>query len=256
MYTATSKALNFAIKLAEERDIPAPGPYQWEADIRKLLRRIQSGDGGLVSGRDCSKVIDWLKTIPRKDAVGPGNAQPRRLAARVTPGCFIMAGRIWVVTERVDKAGVYAKLLVECPDRIRDGDGERVPFELAYDRATSLRALAGLTEAHRMDFATARDYVIRYGKCFAPRGRGVCGITLKAADSVEIGIGPICGQFFPGYDDAVKKLRADRKHALYEQARGELGIALSDVELYDIAGPQVSTVAGIERKLDSAPALV
>jgi hypothetical protein len=64
MYTATSKALNFAIKLAEERDIPAPGPYQWEADIRKLLRHLGLllNHSGLIGCDICECLVD---TDPR-----------------------------------------------------------------------------------------------------------------------------------------------------------------------------------------------
>jgi hypothetical protein len=254
-YTATSQAIGYALRLAAERDIPPAGPYRREVEVRQLLHRIQTGDGGLVSGKQCSTVIDWLKTIDRRQAPAAVTAT-RGVIPRVRPGCFIMAGRIWVVVERQDERGVYAKLLTESPERIRDVDGERVPFDLTYDRDMSLRALADLTEDHRMTFAQAKDYMIRYGQCFAPAGRSVCGLRLKAADSVALSIGPVCGPKFPGYHEAVEELRAARKHALYEQARDELGIGLSDVELYRAAGPHVSTVAGIERKLDRTPATV
>ena len=173
----------------------------------------------------------------------------------VKPGCFILAGKIWVAFERKDKLGVWVAQLVEdVPDRIHDATGEVVNFELVYDRETSFRVLEDLRESHRMTFAQARDYMIRFGTCFAPAGRSICGLRLKAADSVELAIGPVCGPKFPGYAEALEELRAKRKHDLYEQARAELGIALTDVELYRAVGPHVSTVAGIERKLDLTPA--
>ena len=172
----------------------------------------------------------------------------------VRPGCFIFQGRIWVAHERKDKLGVWVEQLVEdTPDRIHDATGDVVNFELVYDRATSVRVVQDLTEAHRMTFAQARDYMIRYGQCFAPAGRSICGLRLKAADSVALAIGPVCGPKFPGYYEAVEELRAGRKHALYDLAREQLGIGLSDVELYRL-GSGLSTVKGIERKLDLTPA--
>jgi hypothetical protein len=260
MGEATVKMRSYALRLAEERRIPECGPYKWEADIRATIRRLEEKQAGqlrYVGFKDCSAVIDYLKGLPRKDDAPAQSAQGRPRAPMVKPGCFIMAGRIWVAHERRDKLGVWVEQLVEgTADRIHDATGERVNFELVYDAATSRRVVQDLTEAHRMTFAQARDYMIRFGTCFAPVGRGICGLRLKAADSVELAIGPVCGPKFPGYHEAVEGLRAGRKHALYEQARAELGILLSDVELYRIAGPHVSSVAGIEKKLDRTPATV
>jgi hypothetical protein len=260
MGEATPKMRSYALRLTEERQLPECGPYKWEADIRATIRRLQEDAAGqrrYVQFRDCAAVIDYLKTLPRKDADPAEPAQARPRAAMVKPGCFIMAGKIWVAHERKDKLGVWVEQLVEgTPDRIHDASGDRVNFELVYVKETSIRVVQDLTEAHRMTFAQARDYMIRFGTCFAPVGRGICGLRLKAADSVELAIGPVCGPKFPGYHEAVEELRASRKHALYEQARDELGIALSDVALYRIAGGQVSTVAGIEKKLDRTPATV
>lgn len=268
MGEATTKMRSYALRLAAEREIPPCGPYQWEADIRVTIRKLQEQDAAEARGdrtrqhylrfNEVSAVIDYLKTLPRKDATAtPPAAGERPRAPMVKPGCFIFQGRIWVAHERKDKLGVWVQQLVEdTPDRILDATGDRVNFELVYDRATSIRVVADLREEHRMTFAQARDYMIRYGTCFAPVGRGICGLRLKAADSVALAIGPVCGPKFPGYHEAVEELRASRKHALYEQARAELGIVLSDVELYRIAGGQVSTVAGIERKLDTTPIAV
>ena len=104
-----------------------------------------------------------------------------------------------------------------------------------------------------MTFAQAKDYMIRYGKCIAPAGRSICGRRLKAAESVAVALGTVCGPNFPGYYEAVEELRAGRKHALYDRARNELGLVMSDVELYRL-GSGLSTVAGIEKKLDRTPA--
>ena len=260
MGEATVKMRSYALRLSEERLIPPCGPYKWEADIRATIRRLEEDAAGqrrYIQFRDCAAVIDYLKTLPAKDAAPaaePATARPR--AAMVKPGCFILAGKIWVAHERRDKLGVWVQQLVEdVPDRIHDASGDVVNFELVYDKATSIRVVQDLREEHRMTFAQARDYMIRYGQCFAPVGRSICGRRLKAAESVALAMGTVCGPKFPGYHEAVEELRAGRKHVLYEQARAELGIAMTDVELYRL-GSGISTVAGIERKLDSTPALV
>lgn len=53
--------------------------------------------------------------------------------------------------------------------------------------------------------------------------------------------------------EALEQLRADRKGLLYGQVRDQLGVTLSNVELYRAAGPHVSTVAGVTRKLNMLP---
>lgn len=268
MGEATVKMRSYALRLVEERVIPPCGPYRWEADIRATIRKLQEDAAGqrrYLPFKDVSAVIDYLKTLPRKDATpaGPepaaafrGDPGHQRRAPMVKPGCFILAGKIWVAHERRDKLGIWVQQLVEdTPDRIHDDTGDVVNFELVYDRATSHRVVADLREEHRMTFAQARDYMIRYGTCFAPVGQGICGRRLKAAESVALAMGTVCGPKFPGYHEALEEIRAARKHVLYEQARAELGIAMTDVELYRL-GSGISTVAGIERKLDSTPALV
>ena len=247
--SATANQLSYAKDLIAKRDLSQPPPTRV---MQETLARVRSGDR--VSGYACWDLITWLRSRPHATAA---ETPDRPRAPMVKPGCFILAGKIWVAHERRDKLGVWVEQLVEdVPDRIHDATGDVVNFELVYDRATSIRVVQDLTEEHRMTFAQARDYMIRYGQCFAPAGRSICGLRLKAADSVALAIGPVCGPKFPGYHEAVEELRASRKHALYEQARDELGIALTDVQLYRAAGPHVSTVAGIERKLDSTPALV
>jgi hypothetical protein len=258
MGEATVKMRSYALRLAEERQIPPCGPYDWEARIRATIRKLQEDAAGqrrILLFRDVAAVIDYLKPLPNKTDATPLGDTARPRAPMVRPGCFIFQGRIWVAHERKDKLGVWVEQLVEdVPDRIHDATGDVVNFELVYDQATSVRVVRDLTEAHRMTFAQAKDYVIRYGMCIAPVGRAICRRRLKAAESVAVAMGTVCGPRFPGYHEALEEVRAERKHALYEQARAELGIGLSDVELYRIAGPHVSKVSGIEKKLDLTPA--
>jgi hypothetical protein len=64
--------------------------------------------------------------------------------------------------------------------------GEVVDFELEY--APGL--IRDLREEHRMPKARAIEFTTRYGRCI------VCGRHLKAAKSVEAGIGQVCIKYF------------------------------------------------------------
>jgi hypothetical protein len=249
---ATGPARKFALDLAADRDLPDRVP----ALIAETLTRL--GAGQPVTSQACSLTIDWLKPIPsraklaRDKARAEGNQVAAAAMKVIKPGCFLLNGRVWIVCERLDHRGFYAKLLTETS---RDPDHpEIMRFDVTYDRAQSLAVLADLTEELRMTFETARKLMIRYGRCFAPAGRSICNLELTAETSVALSIGPVCGPKFPGYHEALTEYRASKKHDLYELARAELGIVMSDVELYAAVGGQVSTVKGIERKLDSIPA--
>jgi hypothetical protein len=100
-------------------------------------------------------------------------------------GVYRKDGEIYVV--KPNKAGnrVYAKQVVESPPRVTEA-GEVVDFELVYAPGMVYK----LTEADRMPLADGKALMTRYGKCL------VCGRHLKAAKSVEAGIGPVCSKNF------------------------------------------------------------
>ena len=88
---------------------------------------------------------------------------------------------IFVVKPNQAKTRLYAKRLVETPDRL-NYKGEHVPFDFEYDAGAIYR----LKPEDRMDVERAKALAIQYGACIA------CGRALKAAKSVEAGIGPVC----------------------------------------------------------------
>jgi len=97
-------------------------------------------------------------------------------------GAFEFGGECFIVKRTKDGERLYAMKVVEhTADRINEADGV-VQIELEYQRG----AMAFLREEHRLDEARAKELSIRYGKCI------VCGRKLKAAKSVEAGIGPVC----------------------------------------------------------------
>jgi len=102
------------------------------------------------------------------------------------PGVYERGGVVYVVKPNRARTGLYAKRLVEIEaDRLNDND-DRVQIEFEYDRG----AIFGIKATDKMDLERAKELTIRYGRCI------VCGRGLKAAESVERGIGPVCIKSF------------------------------------------------------------
>jgi hypothetical protein len=115
----------------------------------------------------------------------PTPAATRTITA-TTVGVYRHHGAIYVVKpSRTNKGRVYACELVESPPRITEA-GTVIPFELQFRPGV----IYDLTEAERMPLAEAKEITVRYGRRF------VCGTALKAAKSVDRGIGPVCAKYF------------------------------------------------------------
>jgi hypothetical protein len=98
------------------------------------------------------------------------------------PGAFEYGGEAYIVKPTRDGERLYAKKVVEITaDRLNEND-EIVQIELVYEKG----AMRFLREEHRMDAERGKALSIRYGRCI------VCSHRLKAAESVERGIGPVC----------------------------------------------------------------
>jgi formylmethanofuran dehydrogenase subunit E len=102
------------------------------------------------------------------------------------PGVYERDGVIYVVKHTQDKQRLYAK-------RIRELESTRITeagtiVEIEFDYAPG--AVYRLRPEDKMPLERAKEYTIRYGRCL------VCGRTLKKAESVERGIGPVCIKSF------------------------------------------------------------
>jgi Family of unknown function (DUF6011) len=96
------------------------------------------------------------------------------------------SGDIFVVKPNREGTRLYAKRLVEINAQRATEAGERVEIEFQYESG----AIYGLKPEMKMDLERAKALTIRYGRCI------VCGRRLKAAESVERGIGPVCIKSF------------------------------------------------------------
>jgi hypothetical protein len=118
---------------------------------------------------------------PAPEQTGPIGHVEARSVTVTQPGVFENAAGIFVVKWNKDKTRLYAKRLVESAERSLEAGG-RASFDFEYERG----AIFDLTDTDRMPVERAKELAVRYGRCIN------CGRRLKAAASVEAGIGPVC----------------------------------------------------------------
>jgi hypothetical protein len=120
-------------------------------------------------------------------SVAPDKPTGGRREVQVTqPGVYENESGIFIVKPTRDKQRLYAKRLVEINAERATEAGERVQIEFEYAPG----AIFDLLPEHKMDLERAKALTIRYGRCI------VCNTPLKAAESVERGIGPVCIKSF------------------------------------------------------------
>lgn len=176
---ASKPQTSFLLKLAGSRVAPRFGETAEERVQR--LGDLLAEDR--IGKRLASELIDWFKEqpfdIPEEDVSTPHVV--------VGPGVYeLPSGAIYVVKMNRGKTRSYAKRLVEIhTDRLNEND-EHVQIEFEYAPG----AIYEIRPEHRMDVDRAKALTLRYGRCIA------CGRHLKAAQSVERGIGPVCIKSF------------------------------------------------------------
>lgn len=153
-----------------------PASDKQTALIAKLLgeKDVPAGMEIPADSKTASRMIDWLFAQPRK---------PQAQTEGVTPGIFIAPnGDVIKVQSNKAKTGVYALVAVAFGGERLNLHGDVVKFEYQY--AAGL--INHITPAMRMTKEQAKEYSLKYSKCMW------CGRKLKAAKSVEAGIGPVC----------------------------------------------------------------
>lgn len=109
-------------------------------------------------------------------------------------GVYVMPdGTIVKVKANKAKTNTYAMLWVEIRgERLNEND-ERVRGEYQYAPGLIAKVAA---QGRKMTLEEAKAFILRYGQCAR------CSRKLKAAKSVENGIGPVCIQYFGGFAPA------------------------------------------------------
>jgi hypothetical protein len=166
---ATPAQLAYIRDLLDVKAVP-------DVERAKIEARLAADD---LLKSQASGTIDYLKTCRRR--------QPPAVEA-LEVGVYVMpSGVIVKVQPTRDKTRVYAMEWVEIGgERVVDDTGEHVRGEWRY--APSM--LRFVQPQMKMDLDQARAFILRYGQCAR------CGRRLKAARSVERGIGPRCIRYF------------------------------------------------------------
>jgi hypothetical protein len=126
-----------------------------------------------------------------------GNAPAEAVVTE--PGVYeLPTGEIFIVKPNRQRTRMYAKQLREINAERATEAGTRVEIEFDYAPGAIYR----LRPEHKMCVKRAKELTIRYRRCI------VCGIRLRAAESVERGIGPVCIQSFRGYRAPARRRRA------------------------------------------------
>ena len=126
----------------------------------------------------------------KAQAAEPGidpKPKPKAEPEKLVPGVYELTdGRVYVVKPtREDKTRLYAKRMVEVGEGVirATESGERVKaIEFVYEKG----AVYDIRLSDRMSLERAKELITLYGCCIA------CNRHLKAAKSVEQGIGPVC----------------------------------------------------------------
>lgn len=186
-YPASQKQRDFACRLEGERQVPVGGKDGNEAFLIARLEDLHEigDDRRNVSTREASQVIDWLLALPRKvDPARPSNND-------FEIGVYVLDdGSIVKVQPNKAKTSRYSMIWVELNgERLVDHDESRVNGDWEY----APQLIRQCDDAHRMTLEAAKAFILRYGRCVR------CSRRLKAADSVERGIGPVCVNYFASF---------------------------------------------------------
>lgn len=162
--------------------------------------RCQRGCGGMVlkgqnawydrNGRFghvlCPSVEVTVSTGTGKNRVETTHTiEMRPQPEKLVPGVYETDRGVFVVKSNRSKTGLYAKRMVEVGEGVirATESGDRVKaIEFVYDEG----AIRHIRLSDRMPVERAKELITLYGCCIA------CSIPLKAAKSVEQGIGRVC----------------------------------------------------------------
>lgn len=186
----SDKQTSFLNSLLRDRDVPESLAAEAQA-VR------DHGDR-----RDVSAMIDRLKACGFKQR----EQAERKVEVAVTdPGVYRRDGEVYIVKPNREKTKLYAKRLVELGENAQRlaGDGSII-YGVEFEYAPG--AIYKLSPEDRMPFEDAKALTARYAKCI------VCGRGLKAAQSVERGIGPVCRIYFPDAEQTPGEARGRTIH--------------------------------------------
>lgn len=192
---ATEKQIRFIADLANRRDTSGLADRIDAARVKVMAREFSS--------EEASALISDLLDAPK--------VETQRASA--PEGMHYLGGKVYKVQRAVHGSGnLYAKVLRlettegHCGGHLEQGpSGFDAPMEYCDEQATCAQWVEGETEVTfeyapgvvrdlgedtLMPLEDAKKFGRLYGVCL------VCGRVLTNEDSIEAGIGPVCGQRF------------------------------------------------------------
>lgn len=161
----------------------------------RLVRERRAVEWGATAEERVANADEWVEvTDPDQRALSAridammrvDRDRPASSGAELAPGVYEVDRVVYVVKPNRTKTAVYAKRLVEIGGRRLTEAGEVANIEFVYAPG----AVKLIRPEHRMTTERARTLTLVYGRCLN------CGRHLKAAESVERGIGPVCAKAF------------------------------------------------------------
>ena len=164
---------------------PRPMAARFAGSCRKCRGPIAVGDA-ILYGRETGAVH---AQCPAAVQVALPAVEAPRLAVE-DAGIYVLPdGTVCKVKANKEKSRTYALRWTDITGERLVEDGDHRHGEYVYE--AGLVALVA-AQGRKMTLAEAKHWSIRYGQCIR------CGRTLKAAESVEKGIGPVCIKWFSG----------------------------------------------------------
>lgn len=187
-YPATAPQLKFIATLSDQREVPVAGKDEDEAFL--IARHEDCFSGKDVTKQEASRVIDWLKTLPKTNAAPAAPAPvPVPAATLVGAGIYLAPnGDIIKVKQTKDKQRVYAQVMVAKSGGARINlHDEVIPnFDFVYTPGL----IQHITPSMKLTLEEAQAFYTRTGRCMN------CKKELKVAKSIEKGLGPVCAKMF------------------------------------------------------------
>lgn len=177
----TERQIAFLQKLLDERPSVRDGLY-FDTMSASAAAVVAPHDRKWVSGLIDSLLSTKPEVGAKAEAERAFVAHTERADAPVEVGMYRRDGDIFKVQKSKSSGRLYAKRLVQIGGKRLTEPGEVVQFEFQYESGAIFR----LSAADKLSLEEAQQFGIQYGVCC------VCSATLKDAQSVELGIGPVC----------------------------------------------------------------
>lgn len=190
----STKQLDYARSLYREHAVltyASPAFIEATRDQQEMLRTLHAectAKLDTMNRQEISRAIDSMKSIVDRLRIKSRERATTTTtpALNLEPGIYKVNGTVYQIRPNREKTRLYAKKLVEFTgERLTEANTiVRIEFEYAPG------AIYNIKPEHKMPLEEGKALILRYGKCIC------CGRVLKAAKSVEAGIGPICIKYF------------------------------------------------------------